>query len=112
MFKKYCTEEEIEAYKYYFSKPYGLSGPINYYRALQRGYCRQFVEQVQKKRIKCPTLVIWGKNDLALTQNLAADSCQSCDNSTVKMIEDCSHWTPFDKPDLVNQYIKEFLNNH
>lgn len=111
MFGKYCTEEEVEAYKYYFSKPYGLTAPINYYRAIQRGYGNQFIKEVEKKRIKCPTLVIWGKQDMALAESLAADSCQMCDDYSIKMIDDCSHWTPFDKPDLVNQYIKQFLSS-
>lgn len=110
IFKKLANKEEVEGYKYYFSKPYALSAPINYYRALLRGYGFDFIRKVQNKRITSPTLVIWGKNDLALSASLAYDSCKSCDDYTIKMIDDCSHWTPFDKPDLVNQYINQFLN--
>ena len=110
MFKKYCTKDEIEGYKYYFGKPYGLSGPINYYRAFQRGYAKDFLKNVANKRISCPTLVLWGKNDTALHSSLPALSCQSCDDYTIEMIDDCSHWTPIDRPDLVNKYIRDFLS--
>lgn len=110
LFKKVANDEEIDAYKYNFSKPDGFSGPINYYRAIQRGYGHQFIEKVKSKRITSPTLVIWGKNDIALSTSLAHQSCKACDDYSIKIIDDCSHWTPFDKPDLVNKYIEEFLN--
>ncbi|XP_054161801.1 epoxide hydrolase 4-like [Oppia nitens] len=110
IFRKLGTKEDIEAYKYYFSRPGALTGPINYYRALQRNYALDFWQNIKNKKIKAPTLVIWGRNDLALTDGLPADSCKHCDNYTIKMIEDCSHWTPFDKPDIVNKYMRQFLN--
>ncbi|CAG2174483.1 unnamed protein product [Oppiella nova] len=113
IFKKLGTKDDIDAYKYYFCKPGALTPPINYYRALQRNYAAHYLNKVKDKRITAPTLVLWGKDDIALTESLAADSCKSCDNYTIKIIDNCSHWTPFDRPDLVNKYIKEFLDkNH
>ncbi len=109
-FKKVANNEEIEAYKYYFSRTNALNGPINYYRALQRGYGNDFFNKVKSKRITSPTLVLWGKDDLALTSSLAHDSCKACDDYKIEMIDDCSHWTPIDKPDLVNKYMAQFLN--
>ncbi|CAG2114272.1 unnamed protein product [Medioppia subpectinata] len=110
IFKKLGTKEDVEAYKYYFCRPGALTAPINYYRALQRCYGADYLDKIKNKRITSPTLVLWGRDDIALTEGLAADSCKSCDNYTIKMIDNCSHWTPFDKPDIVNKYIHEFLD--
>ena len=112
MFGKFGNKEDTEAYKYYYSKPSALSAPINYYRATQRGYATRYLLAMKNKRITAPTLVLWGRDDIALNEGLAAESCKSCDNYTIKMIDKCSHWTPIDKPDLVNKYITEFLETN
>lgn len=111
LFKPFSTEEDIEGYKYYYCREDGLTAPINYYRALQRGIDFDKCQHIKQNRIKCPTLMIWGLKDMALVGQLAEDSLKCCDNYTIKYIEDCSHWTQIDKPLLVNNYIKEFLNN-
>ena len=48
------TEEVVEAYKFMFSQPHGLTCPINYYR-------RMFAKLPEGKRTKLelPALLIW-----------------------------------------------------
>jgi pimeloyl-ACP methyl ester carboxylesterase len=61
--------------------------------------------------VKCPTLIIWGCLDGALDRELAALSAESVDGPvSVKYIEDSSHWTPMDRYQLVNTYMKQFLD--
>ena len=47
----------VEAYKYTFSKPGALTGPINYIRAIYN--TRHFIFSKVKKMINVPTLLLW-----------------------------------------------------
>jgi pimeloyl-ACP methyl ester carboxylesterase len=98
----------VEAYKYTFSSPGALTGPINYYR------CIQF-NQMQRKpstnrKINVPTLIIWGDGDAFLSHEMADQHQSVCTDVTVKHIPNCSHWVQQDDPDLCNQYISDFLS--
>jgi pimeloyl-ACP methyl ester carboxylesterase len=46
--------------------------------------------------------------DTALTEALCDGSVKYCDDVTVKKL-DATHWVMQDKPDEVNNYIREFL---
>jgi alpha-beta hydrolase superfamily lysophospholipase len=61
--------------------------------------------------MKKPTLVIWGCKDTALNKDLAALPAKYVPNLTVKYIEDASHWVQMDKPDEVNNYMREWLSS-
>ncbi|CAI7996864.1 Epoxide hydrolase 4 [Geodia barretti] len=49
--------EVVEAYKYSFSRPGGLTGPINYIRAIYK--TRSFLFPRTRKTIDIPTLLLW-----------------------------------------------------
>ncbi|KAK7479577.1 hypothetical protein BaRGS_00029214 [Batillaria attramentaria] len=105
------TEEDVEAYKYTFQRS-GFTAPINYYRALVRypGLALYRLRQPELK-VTCPTLIIWGCKDGALDTELAALSADTVsEEATIKYIEDSSHWTPMDRPELVNEYMRDFLD--
>ncbi|KAF7495844.1 Epoxide hydrolase 3 [Sarcoptes scabiei] len=114
LFKKNTrNEEELEIYKYYYNSLNDLTAPLNYYRAILRGYGRpELIEKLAHKKksneIEVPTLIIWGKNDNALMTDLAASSAQFCRNPTLKIL-DGSHWIPFEKPHEVNKLMRDFL---
>ena len=101
------SPEDVEAYKYSISRPGGVTGPLNYYRAALRYPLDKSVFNIMKK----PTLVIWGCKDTALNKDLAALPAKYVPNLTVKYIEDASHWVQMDKPDEVNNYMKEWLRS-
>ena len=57
-----------------------------------------------------PTLIVWGEADGALDKPMAQLSAQRCKGKvTVRYVEGASHWVQMDRPDLVNAYIREFL---
>ncbi|CAG2117715.1 unnamed protein product, partial [Medioppia subpectinata] len=133
------TTEDIEAYKYMFSKYNSLTCPLNYYRAVMRKYPSEkprslqitvptlynsltcplnYYRAVMRKypsekprslQITVPTLVIWGKRDIALVPQLADTSRRYVNDMTLQYIENCSHWTQMDQPVIVNQYIRQYL---
>ena len=115
LFGKYCKSlEEIDVYKYYFSQPYGITGPLNYYRAMLRGYDGGKLSQTQPidnkpNLVQPPTLIIWGRDDDALIPELAQDSAKSCHNAQVEYLDNCSHWIQFQRPQQVNEIMNKFL---
>ena len=48
----------VEAYKYTFSKPGALTGPVNYYRTISCNI-HQFLFPTVRKMIDIPTLIVW-----------------------------------------------------
>lgn len=110
-------QEELDVYKHYFRTFNDISCPLNYYRAKLRLYGSDVLNKklADSKRlnslIEVPTLVIWGKLDNALVFGLAEESASYCRKSIVRYIDDGSHWVLFEKPNQVNQMMKEFLKN-
>ncbi|XP_046582552.1 epoxide hydrolase 4-like [Haliotis rubra] len=98
-----CSADDIEAYKYVFSKPGAATCAINYYRATTRYPAKKI------PRISCPVLTIWGCKDVALESSLAAAANAFVDNHTVKYIDEASHWVMIDTPEEVNKHITDFL---
>ncbi|MDX2002608.1 MAG: alpha/beta hydrolase [Chitinophagales bacterium] len=105
--KEAFREEDIDKYVKVFAPKGALTGPINYYRAAFR-----YAFSSKKFRpIPTDTLVIWGEDDRALGKELTYDIPKYVKGKyEIKYIPNCSHWVQNDAPDLVNQYILEYLN--
>ncbi|HTM42793.1 MAG TPA: alpha/beta hydrolase, partial [Terriglobales bacterium] len=67
--------------------------------------------QVQAPHIAVPTLVIWGEKDpYLLTGNLNGLE-EFVPQLTVRRVPDGSHWVIHEQPELVNSYIREFIES-
>jgi epoxide hydrolase 4 len=98
------TTADLEAYKDAAAKRGALTAMVNYYRnALQPGAKRQW------GKLEVPTLLIWGEQDLALGIELTYGTEEYVEDLTIRYIPNCSHWVQQEKPQLVNQYMREFL---
>ncbi|ESP05422.1 hypothetical protein LOTGIDRAFT_228018 [Lottia gigantea] len=100
------SKDDIEAYKYAFSRPGASTAAINYYRAATRTFSRQDATQ-----INIPTKIIWGCKDAALEKGLAEICKKFVTNLSIDYLEESSHWVQIDEPDKVNQIIKAFLKD-
>ncbi|MBF2075661.1 MAG: alpha/beta fold hydrolase [Synechococcales cyanobacterium C42_A2020_086] len=100
------TPEDLEAYKDAAAKRGALTAMINYYRAnlLQPGLISR-----DWGVLDIPTLLIWGEEDAALGKELTYNTEVYVKDLTVRYIPQCSHWVQQEQPQLVNQYIREFL---
>ncbi|CAI8057621.1 Epoxide hydrolase 4, partial [Geodia barretti] len=78
--------EVVEAYKYTFSRPGGLTGPINYYRAMFSSPKDSLPRE--KWTISVPTLIIWGDDDHVLQREMADCHDTICSDLTVKLVGD------------------------
>ncbi|XP_013388618.1 epoxide hydrolase 4 [Lingula anatina] len=108
------TPEDLEAYTYCFSQPNTLTSAINYYRASMRTSIWQQAQPREGKRegsgkITVPVLTIWGDADKALHKDLPELARKYNTDYTLKYIHGCSHWTQQERPDVVNEMMKEFL---
>ena len=100
------TDEDIQAYKKSAAKPGALTAMINYYRCFIRQHLRS---EKSWKQLDMPTLMIWGENDTALGKELTYGTDDYVNDLTIKYIPNCSHWVQQEQPELVNQYIADFL---
>ncbi len=111
------TEADKEAYIAAWSQPGALTGGLNYYRAARVGPPTEgqkegasFATSFPSLNVKVPTLVIWGEKDTALLTGNLVGLDQYVPQLTIKRIPEGSHWVIHEKPQLINGYIREFIN--
>jgi epoxide hydrolase 4 len=105
--KNAFTQNDLEAYKDAAAKRGALTAMLNYYR---QGFYSFFSDRQKKwRQLKIPTLMIWGENDSALGKELTYGMQDYVNNLTLKYIPNCSHWVQQEQPQLITQYIYEFL---
>ncbi|KOP25721.1 epoxide hydrolase [Hapalosiphon sp. MRB220] len=103
--KSAFSKADIEAYKDAAAKRGALTAMLNYYRNI-------FQDQIFNKSwriLEVPTLMIWGENDTALGKELTYGTEAYVRDLQIKYIPNCSHWVQQERPELVNQYIQEYL---
>jgi pimeloyl-ACP methyl ester carboxylesterase len=62
-----------------------------------------------KTLIEPKTLIIFGEKDVALSVKGAKMSIDLCRDGILRTIQNGSHWIQQDCPEIVNQYIEEFI---
>lgn len=100
------TDEDIEQYKNAFAKRGALTGTINYYRNLPTYLSQKKVWGI----LKIPTLMIWGEEDRYLGKELTYGTEEYVQDLRIRYIPNCSHWVQQEQPMLVNQMMREFLD--
>ncbi|GAA6616765.1 alpha/beta fold hydrolase [Scytonema sp. NUACC26] len=103
--KNAFTQEDIEAYKNAASKRGALTAMLNYYR----NFSQQKIMNGSWGVLEVPTLMIWAENDIALGKEMTYGTNAYVRDLQIKYIPNCSHWVQQEQPQLVNQYIREFL---
>jgi pimeloyl-ACP methyl ester carboxylesterase len=103
--KSSFTLADIEAYKDAAAKRGALTAMVNYYRNVFQG----LFDQPDWGILPIPTLMIWGENDSALGTELTYNTQAYVPDLEIHYIPNCSHWVQQEKPELVNQYMRNFL---
>lgn len=103
--KNAFTAADLAAYKNAAAKPGALTAMLNYYRNI---FQQRLIDQSWSV-LEVPTLMIWGENDTALGKELTYGTEAYVRNLQIKYIPNCSHWVQQEQPQLVNQYMREFL---
>lgn len=103
--KSTFTTADMDAYKNAAAKPGALTAMLNYYRNI-------FQQRIINQNwgvLEVPTLMIWGEDDTALGKELTYGTEAYVRDFQIKYIPNCSHWVQQERPELVNQYMREFL---
>jgi len=115
--KGFFTEEDCHAYIEAWSQPGALTGGLNYYRAAAVGpppaeggqASGNFTPDAASLTVRVPTLVVWGEKDTSLRTGNLEGLAEFVPDLIIKRIPDGTHWVSHEKPELINTYIREFI---
>ena len=97
------TDADVAAYRTAWSQPGALTAMLNWYRA---GWSSA---AFPPRRITTPTLILWGRHDVALIPRLAPASLALCDRGRLVTFDHCSHWPHLEEPRCFNDHVTQFL---
>jgi len=100
------SDAELAVYRRAWRRPGRLRGMLHWYRAAAR---RALRESPPAPPIDVPTLVVWGAQDVALSQQMAAPSAAMCTHGRLRVLEDATHWVQHDAPAAVNRLLRDHL---
>jgi pimeloyl-ACP methyl ester carboxylesterase len=104
------TPTDLEAYKDAAAKRGALTAMLNYYRNVFPDLLND--KQSQWSVLNVPTLMVWGEEDQALGKELTYGTEKFVQNLRIKYIPNCSHWVQQEQPLVVNQYMRQFLQDN
>jgi len=83
-----------------------MTAMLNWYRAA----VRHRPKLPKDARVKAPTLMLWGMQDVALSHRMARLSLDYCNEGSLVLFEEATHWVHLDEAEAVNQLLVEFLS--
>jgi pimeloyl-ACP methyl ester carboxylesterase len=89
--------------------PGAATAMLDYYRA---NIPRLAKGAAEVPRIECPTLLLWGEDDIYLSPTLASGNEAFVAHLTVRRLPGVSHWVQQDAPDTVNTLIADWARGH
>ena len=117
--KSVLSDEERKKYLEAWSREGGLTGGLNYYRALPFGpptldadadaALPDVEASMRDFDISAPTRIIWGDADDALRKELLEIQPELFAELDIALVPGASHWVIHERPDEVNRLIGEFL---
>lgn len=103
------SDADLVEMKRVFDPPGAMTAAIDYYRAQVRnpaGLKRYSLDS----RIRCPTLLVWAEEDVALGKELTIGTEALVEAPfSIRFIPACSHWVQQERPDEVNEALLAFL---
>jgi epoxide hydrolase 4 len=113
------SDDERAVYHEAWSQPGALQGGLNYYRAARMGeqvaaggVPEEYASKITSQIVTVPTLVIWGENDAALLPTLTRGLSEWVPKLRVEIVPGAGHWVPYERPDVVNALIREFVDQY
>lgn len=102
-------EDVIEEYTRHFSNPKTIHAICEDYKA-SASIDRMHNDLDRNKIIETPILTLWGANGVVgNTWDVKAGWEKTIKNLTAYPIPDCGHFVPEEQPEIVLNYIREFL---
>ena len=98
------TPEDLARYREAWRQPGALAGMLGWYRALIRH------RPPEAGRVRSPTLVLWGRRDVALGERFATESLALCDDGRIRWFDRATHWLQHEEPAAVNEALIAHLS--
>jgi pimeloyl-ACP methyl ester carboxylesterase len=105
--KQHFGEAEMAVFKQCASEPGALTAMLNYYRAMPSSI--PLLRRRGPRKIKVPTLMIWGERDQALGKELTDKTERYVEQLSLRFVPDASHWVQQDAPEAVNALLETWL---
>jgi len=103
------SDADLLELKRVFDPPGAMTAAINYYRAQVRNPGK-LARYSLESRIRCPTLLIWAEDDVALGKELTYGTEALIEAPfAIRYVPECSHWVQQERPEVVNEALLEFL---
>ena len=90
-----------------WAQPGAAKGMLNWYRAS----VRRRPGRLSEKRVHVPTLILWGRKDVVLSDTMVQPSAELCDDVRVEWFDDATHWVLHDEPERTSALILDFLTS-
>ncbi|WP_128478452.1 alpha/beta fold hydrolase [Halorussus pelagicus] len=108
------SDEDVRRYREAAARPGALAAAISYYRALFRenlvAEARRLVGRDDRQhRVRAPTLLIWGEDDVALGTELTEGLGEWVADLRVERLPGATHWVQNDRPEAVGDLLVEFF---
>jgi pimeloyl-ACP methyl ester carboxylesterase len=84
---------------------------LNWYRAaVRRGFRSAFTRKKSPaRRVHVPTMMLWGRHDIALSSEMAQPSIDLCDEGELTFFNKSTHWVQHDVSAEVNGKLIELM---
>jgi pimeloyl-ACP methyl ester carboxylesterase len=103
------SDADLEQYKESWARKGALTAMLNWYRAALLSPSK-FAVDPEASRVKVPALLIWGRNDQFVDEEMARESLQYCDDGHLEMFETATHWVQHEEPARVNTLLSQFFD--
>ena len=107
------SDADLEMYVQAWCQPEALASMIHWYRAAFRESLRGpwNPKKITFLRVKVPTLMLWGANDVALSREMVQPSIDLCEEGRLVYFENASHWVQHDEAEGVTRELLEFFGS-
>ena len=99
------TEQDFEQYRQAWWRKGAFTSMLNWYRAI----IQHPPAMPADPRLRLPTLVLWGKRDIALSHEMAQPSIDLCEDGQLIFFENATHWVQHDEAEAVTAYLIGFF---
>ncbi len=101
------TDADIPHYVRAWKQPGAMTAMLNWYRSL----VLHPPPPLYQPRVRVPTLILWGVRDIALTEVMAKQSLDYCDDGRLELFPEATHWVQHDERDAVNARLIAFFSD-
>ena len=110
--KSTFSADDLLEYKKAWSQTGALTGMVNWYRAVFWRSLKYAFQQnkIPMRQVQVPTLMLWGKRDVALSHEMVKPSIALCDQGEFMLFEKATHWVQHDEADEVNRRLIQFFS--